>query len=168
MGGQPPAALERPFQKGPSRSPDPGFQPLGCEAETVVGHMSGFVLGTGPDAPVGTRRARERRWWQESLLPMMQSPLHSLPSLSGANPIPGLSCVLTHLASKPQYHLLTQLLALPSGVLITSRPAEETEASRGLYPGSLCAMKVCCYFPPVPAPGPHGYPVPGAPVRISI
>lgn len=62
MGGQPPAAHERPSQKGPSQRPGPGFQPLSCEAETAVGYVSWIVLGTCADAPVGTRKAGEGQW----------------------------------------------------------------------------------------------------------
>lgn len=59
VGGCSPAAQDRPFCKGPSQHP--GYQLPSCEAETAVGHVSCFVLGTCTHALVGTRRAGERQ-----------------------------------------------------------------------------------------------------------
>lgn len=67
---------------------------------------------------------------------------------------PSLLCVLSHVAGKPHYYHITQLLEPLSGVLITSLPAEEAEVLRGLYPGSLCAIKDFCYVPPCSSTGP--------------
>lgn len=118
--------------------------------------LGGLGKGRGDSSP--SSRSAE---------PYEAHPTHFL-GLSDANPSHAFGCVLSHVAGKPHFHHVTQLLEPLRGVLITSQPAEEAEALRSLYPGSLCAIKDFCYFPLVPALGPYlGAPV-GSPCRSFI